>query len=145
MPTVAGIGLLFVAAALLLLAGMAIGRSRGRAPGRAIAGVMAAMTGLGTGFLGLVMPVVPLIAFPLSLAAILVVTWVLRREWHLLAWFLIGTGGFWALSQGLVLVNDVSDPAVTIPGWSPVPLALGVSAVILGITVILAGRPQHSS
>ena len=117
MPTVAGIGLLFVAAALLLLAGMAIGRSRGRAPGRAIAGVMAAMTGLGTGFLCLVMPVVPLIAFPLSLAAILVVTWVLRREWHLLAWFLIGTGGFWALSQGLVLVNDVSDPAVTIPGW----------------------------
>jgi Ca2+/Na+ antiporter len=144
-PTVATIALLFVASALLLLAGTAIGRSRGRAPGRAIAGVMAAMTGLGTGFLALVMPVVPLIAFPVSVAAILVVAWVLRRDWHLIGWFLIGVGGFWALSQALVVANDLSDPAVTIPGWSPVPFALGISATILGLTVIFAERFQRSS
>lgn len=145
MPTVASLALLFVAVGLLLLAGVAIGRSGGRAPGRASAGVMAAMTGLATGFLALVMAVIPLIAFPLVMGTILLGAWTQRREWHLVGWFLIGAGSFSALSQALVLANDLSDRAVTIPGWSPVPLALGVAGAILGLTILAVEGLQSSS
>jgi hypothetical protein len=60
MPATAALLLVFVAAGLLLLAGVGIGRWCGRPPSENEAAVMAAMTGIALGFLFIVMPVIPL-------------------------------------------------------------------------------------
>jgi hypothetical protein len=40
--------------------------------------------------------------------------------------------------ETITRANDLADPAVTVPGWTPVPLAIGVAAVILGTSLALA-------
>lgn len=139
MPTPASILLLAVAAGLLLLAGVSIGRLRGRQASGTTYTVMAAMTGTALGFLLRLLWVAPLIVFPLAVAGILIAAWLSRREWRLLGAFLVGAGGLWAAMEVLALANDLADPAVTIPGWTPIPLAIGVAAAILGVTGVLIG------
>lgn len=103
---------------------------------------MAGMTGVAVGFLLLVMWVAPLILFPLVTAAILLAAWLSRREWLVLGSFLIGAGGLWATMQGLARLNDLADPAVSIPGWTPIPLAVGTAAVIVGAALVLVDRTE---
>jgi hypothetical protein len=144
MPPIAVVSLLFVGAGLLVLAGVSIGRTRGSRPSRATAMVMAAMTGVALGFLLRVLLVPPLLLFPLVVAGILVANWVSRREWPMLGSFLIGAGGLWTAMEGLARLNDLADPAVTFPGWTPIPLALAAASVILGVTFLMTERTERT-
>lgn len=137
MPTLI---LLFVAAGLLVLAGTGIGRVRGRPVSRNDAAVMAGMTGVAVAFLGTVMAVLPLLLFPVAIGGVLVATWTARRQWDQLGAFLVGGGGLVAAMQGVALANDLADPAVSITGWTPIPLAAAVAATIIGIAVLIADR-----
>jgi hypothetical protein len=144
MPPVAVLSLLFVGAGLLVLAGVSIGRTRGSRTSRATALVMAAMTGVALGFLLRVLLVPPLLVFPLVVAGILVANWVSRREWPMLGSFLIGAGGLWMAMEGLARLHDLADPAVTFPGWTPIPLALAAASVILGVTFLMTERTERT-
>lgn len=93
---------------------------------------MAGMTGLGLGFVLYVLFVLPLILFPAAVAGIVVADWLRRRDWLLLGSFLTGAGGLWAVMSGWALVNDLTDAAVSYPGWTPIPLAMGAAATIVG-------------
>jgi hypothetical protein len=90
------------------------------------------------GFLLYVMWVPPLILFPIVVGGTLAADWLARSALLLLGSFLVGAGGLWAVMQGLALINDLSDEAVSIPGWTPVPLALSVAVTILGSALIVA-------
>ena len=142
MPTVAVIALLFVAAGLVVLAGIGIGRWRGRPPGPREASVMAAMTGIAVMFLFVVMPVIPLVIFPFVVAGILVATWITEKQWRPLGAFLAGGGALLFTMQVLSRANDLADPAVVIPGWTPVPMAVGAALAILGATLVLVGGSE---
>jgi hypothetical protein len=130
--------LLFVAASLLVLGGVAIGRSRGRAVTRRDSALMAAMVGVAVTFLFVVMPVIPLVVFPFVVAGILVTTWIADRSWMAVGAFLIGGGALLSVMEAMAMANDLADPAVSVPGWTPVPLAIGVAAVIFGTSLALA-------
>lgn len=103
---------------------------------------MAGMTGTALGFLLYVMWVPPLILFPIVVAVIIVADWLARGELVLLGSFLVGAGGLWAGLQGLSLINDLGDEAVTTPGWTPIPLALGVAVTVLGAALVVATRQE---
>lgn len=141
-PPIASLSLLFVAAGLLVIAGASIGRARGHEPSRASSALMAGMTGLGLGFVLYVLFVLPLILFPAAVAGIVVADWLRRRDWLLLGSFLTGAGGLWAVMSGWALVNDLTDAAVSYPGWTPIPLAMGAAATIVGAALLLAGRGE---
>jgi hypothetical protein len=134
--------LLFVAAGLLVLLGVGIGRSRGRQPSRRDSALMAGMTGAACAFLTTFMGAGPLV-FPTGATCVLVAIWLIRGQWAQLGAFLIGAGLLVASMQTYQLVNDLLDPAVTVPGWTPAPLAIGVAAVILGTSLFLAA-PQRA-
>src|ERR671910_1626877 len=142
MPTVAVIALLFVAAGLVVLAGIGIGRWRGRPPGPREASVMATMTGIAVTFLFVVMPVIPLVIFPFVVAGILVATWITEKQWRPLGAFLAGGGALLFTMQVLSRANDLADPAVVIPGWTPVPMAVGAALAILGTALVLVGGSE---
>jgi hypothetical protein len=141
-PPIASLSLLFGAAGLLVIAGASIGRARGHEPSRASSALMAGMTGLGVGFVLYVLFVLPLILFPAAVAGIVVADWLRRRDWLLLGSFLLGAGGLWAVMQGWALVNDLTDEAVSYPGWTPIPVAMGAVATIVGAALLLAGRGE---
>jgi hypothetical protein len=138
MPNVASLSLMFVAAGLLLLAGVSLGRTRGRQPSRTTRALMAGMTGVALGFLLLIMFVAPLILFPIVIAGILVADWLVRRAWLVLGSFLVGAGGLWTAMQGLALINGLADEAVSYPGWTPIPLAVSAAVTLLGAGLVLA-------
>jgi hypothetical protein len=140
---VASLALLFTAAGLLLILGIRIGRWRGSQPGIRETALMAAMTGVAIGFLVLVLPVVPLLIFPMVIGGILVATWLAERRWTELGAFLLGGGLLWCATETLSLMNDLGDPAVTRPAWTPIPFAMAAAAVILGATLVWVGvRPR---
>ena len=131
--------LLFVAAGLLVLAGPGIGRSRGGVARRRDSALMAAMAGVAATFLFIVMPVIPLVLFPFVITGILLATWVAERAWLLLGGFLVGGGTLLFTMEALRRANDLGDPAVTIPGWTPLPLAIGAAATVFGACLLVAG------
>lgn len=137
------ITLLFVAAGLLLLAGIGIGRWRGRSPSAGETALMAAMTGVAVMFLFVVMPVIPLVVLPFVVAGMLVTKWIQDRAWRPLGAFLVGGGSLLFAMQALRRANDLADAAVTIPGWSPIPMAVGAALAIVGAT-LLALRPTRT-
>ena len=142
MSGAASLLLLFVAAGLLLLAGVGIGRWRGRPPSTTESAVMASMTGIAISFLFTVMPVIPIVVFPFAIAGILVVKWTRERAWQQLGAFLVGGGGLVFGMQLLSRVNDLADPAVTVPGWTPIPMAVGAALSILGVTLVTLRSPR---
>jgi hypothetical protein len=142
MPAAAVIALLFVAAGLVVLAGTGIGRWRGRPPGPREASVMSAMTGVAVMFLFVVMPVIPLVIFPFVVAGILLASWISGRQWRPLGAFLAGAGALLFTMQSLSRANDLADPAVVIPGWTPVPMAVGAALAIIGAALVLAGGSE---
>jgi hypothetical protein len=133
--------LLFVAAGLLVLAGIGIGRWRGRPPSGAETALMAAMTGVAVMFLLAIIPVIPIVIFPFTIAGMLVASWIQTRSWRPFGAFLVGAGSLLLTMEALRRANDLADPAVTIPGWSPIPMAVGAAVAIIGAT-LLALRPN---
>jgi Na+/phosphate symporter len=104
---------------------------------------MAAMTGIAVMFLVVVMPVIPMVIFPFVVTGMLVTKWVQERAWRPLGAFLVGGGSLLFAMQLMRRANDLADAAVTIPGWSPIPMAVGAAIAILGAT-LLALRPTHT-
>ena len=103
---------------------------------------MAAMTGIAVTFLFVVMPVIPLVIFPFVVAGILVATWITEKQWRPLGAFLAGGGALLFTMQVLSRANDLADPAVVIPGWTPVPMAVGAALAILGTALVLVGGSE---
>ncbi len=137
---VASIALLFTAAGLLLILGVSIGRRRGRETSTRDAALMAAMTGVAVGFLVLVLPVPPVLIFPIVIGGVLVATWLAERRWLELGAFLLGGGLLWCTTETLSLLNDLSDPAVYRPAWTPIPFGMAAAAVIVGAALMIASQ-----
>lgn len=144
MSGTASILLLFVAGGLLLLAGIGVGRWRGRPPSGRETAIMAAMTGVAVTFLFVVMPVIPLVIFPFVIAGTLVATWISERAWRSLGAFLAGGGLLLFAMQAMSRANDLADPAVTVPGWTPIPMAVGAALAILGATLLTVDSPRSA-
>ena len=142
MNGIASILLLFVAAGLLLLAGIGIGRWRGRPPSAGETALMAAMTGVAVTFLVIVMPVIPIVIFPFVVAGVLVTHWIREGSWRPLGAFLAGGGSLLFAMQATARANDLADAAVSIPGWSPIPMAVGAALAVVAAT-LLALRPSR--
>ena len=104
--------------------------------------MMAAMTGVAVMFLFVVMPVIPLVVFPFVVAGMLVASWITERHWRRLGAFLAGGGALLFMMQVLRRANDLADPAVVNPGWTPVPMAVGAALTILGSALVLAGAAE---
>lgn len=137
---VASLALLFTAAGLLLILGVRIGRSRGREASARDTTLMAGMTGVAIGFLVLVLPVFPLLIFPMVVGGVLVATWLAEQRWMELGTFLVAGGLLWCTTETLSLLNDLGDPAVTRPAWTPIPFGMAVAAVTLGAALVIVGR-----
>jgi hypothetical protein len=56
------------------------------------------------------------------------------------AGLLLGSfGGVWASFEAATWLNAASDPAVSIPGWSPIPLAIATSLLVLSVAIAATG------
>jgi ABC-type Na+ efflux pump permease subunit len=137
-PDIAGVWLLLavVAAAVAVAAMLGVVRSRRGEPGRPVsettATALAGVVGLGVATVALLMPIMPLLWFPILLAAVIVIEWSRRGSWGSLGAFLFGAGSLWAAGQALALADGSRST-----GWSPIPLAVGVSGAILGAALLL--------
>ncbi len=140
MNGVASILLLVVAAGLLILLGAGVGREGGRQPPPRDTALMAGMTGVAIGFLVIFLFASPMVLAPTAIAGILVAAWSRRGQWQLVGAFLVGGGLLVAVMNAMWLVSDLRDPAVHLPGWTPIPLALSVAFVVLGFSLVLADR-----
>ena len=89
------------------------------------------------------MPVIPIVAFPFVIAGMLVASWLQQRSWLPLGAFLVGGGALLFAMQAMRRVNDLADAAVTIPGWSPIPMAIGAALAIFGTSLIIAGDRRN--
>lgn len=138
MNNTASLLLLFVAAGLLVVLGVGLGRERGRQPSARDTALMAGMTGITVGFLVMFLSASPLTLGPISIGVTLVGVWWRRNQIGPIGAFLVGGGLLVAVMQIYQLLNDLGDPAVTIPGWTPVPLALGIALAILGTSLVAA-------
>ena len=137
--------LLFGAAGLLLLAGIGIGRWRGRRPSAGETVLMAAMTGVAVMFLFVVMPIIPIVIFPFVVAGMLVTNWIREGALRPLGAFLVGGGGLLFAMQALRRANDLADPAVITPGWTPIPMTLGAALAIVGATLVVVDWKRGSA
>jgi hypothetical protein len=136
--------LLLVALALLLLGASALRRRSGRAPSSPQSIAMALMTGLALGFLALVFLGHPFMLFPLAIGAVLLAGWIRPMRPALIGGLLLGFGLMWTAMFGWQRLNDLSDAAVTIPGWTPYPLAVGVSLTVMGVVLLLASPEANA-
>lgn len=107
-------------------------RGSGRPVSETTSTALAGVIGLGVGTVALLMPVMPLLWFPILLAAVIVVEWGRRANWSSLGAFLLGAGSLWAAGQALTLADGPRSAS-----WSPVPLAIGVSGAIIGAAMLL--------
>jgi hypothetical protein len=135
--------LLFVAAGLLIVLGTGLGRARGRSPSARDTSLMAGMTGLAIGFLVVFLSASALAFGPIGIAVVLVAAWWRRGQTGLIGAFLLGGGVLVAFMNGMWLLNDLSDPAVSYPGWMPGMLAGAIAAVILGASFVLAAGRER--
>src|SRR6266516_6133870 len=120
--------LIFVAAGLLAISAAMASRAAGREPPVWTSTGMAAMLGLALGFILRVVWITPLGFFPIGLSAMLTADWVRHQRGRELGGFLAGAGAFWVWGEVASVINDLSDAAVTTPGWTPIPLAISQPA-----------------
>ena len=66
----------------------------------------------------------------------LIADWVRHQRGRELGGFLTGAGAIWVWGEVAAVMNDLSDAAVTSPGWTPIPLAVSLAAMILGATLL---------
>ena len=128
--------LIFVAAGLLAVSAAMASRAAGREPSGWTSAGMAAMLGLALGFILRVVWITPLGFFPIGLAAMLIADWVRHQRGGEFGSFLVGAGAIWVWAEISAVMNDLSDAAVTTPGWTPIPLAVSLTALILGATLL---------
>jgi hypothetical protein len=137
MGTTLSILLLFVALGLLLLAAAALRPRSAAAPRTTQTFAMALMTGLALGFLALVFFGHPYMLLPMGIGGVLLASWLRPPQPRAMGALLVGFGVLWTAMLGWSLINDLSDPAVSAPGWTPQPLAAGVGLLVLGLVLTL--------
>ena len=49
----------------------------------------------------------------------------------------------WAAFEAWRWLNAASDPAVSIPGWTPFPLAAAIALLIVAVAMVIAASPQR--
>lgn len=138
--------LLLIATSLLVLAAAAARRAAGRPQSDPEAEAKVVLFGLTVGFLAYFLFGTVLVLFPLAIAFATLVGWRDRPALRYIGTFLIASAGLWAVFLGERRWNDLADPAVTEPGWSPYPLAVAAALLVFGIVLrwgITTGR--HSS
>ena len=97
------------------------------------------MLGLAIGFLSYFLLASVLFLFPVAVAAILAWSWLRRGSTAEPGLFLMAFGGLWTVLLGLQRWNDLSDPAVSLPGWTAYPLAGGVAMLVAGMWLGVVG------
>lgn len=127
---------LLVVVGLVLLAAVAFGRARGHEPRSLTVELISCLAGVALAFITLLAPVMPLVLFPATLAAVLCAAWVEQRSWRPLGSFLVGGGALWLVVEAQAALNDLADSSVSRPTWSAVPLVLAVGALVVGIAVL---------
>jgi len=127
----------------LLLLGRLEDRPAGRSRRILIAeGVMAAMTGIGAASLTLIFPVLPYVVVSVAVTAYLGSGWIARSHLVPLGCYLLGAAGFWLTWEALAAWNDLTDAAVSRPGWSPLPAAIALVVAVMGATVFAGSRRE---
>lgn len=134
--------LLFVALGLLLLAAATLRRRSGVASRSGQTLAMAMMTGLALGFLALVFLGHPYMLLPLGIGGVLLFGWLRPPQPRAIGALLLGFGVLWTVMLGWSLLNDLADPAVSAPGWTPYPLAAGAALLVLGLVLTLGTRER---
>lgn len=129
--------LLLVAAGLLVLA--AGWSATGHAEWRRNAEAKVLLFGLAIGYLTYFLIGTVLVFFPLAIAAV-AMTARTRSALPDAGTFLVACAGSWVVFLGLRHWNDLADPAVTQPGWTPYPLALAAALTVLGLVLRFGAR-----
>ena len=132
--------LLVVSAGLVLVAMSYWAGAHGREPDPWLRLAMAGMSGLALGFLAHFLFIVPYVMFPLGFTAILVAHWLSSRRLGELGTFLLAAAAYWMVAELSARLNDLSDPAVSYPGWTPVPVAVAAALVVFGASLIVGER-----
>lgn len=127
--------LLLIAASLFVLAAAGVRGAAERAESRREAEMKLLLFGLTVGFLAYFLFGTVLVLFPLAIAFFALLSSDRRPAVRDTGTFLIAAAGLWVVLLSERLWNDLADPAVTEPGWSPIPLAFSVGLLILGATL----------
>jgi len=127
-------------AGLLLLSRLEVSHRQRSARIRIAEALLATVTGIGTASLTLMLPVLPYVVVPVAVTAYLASRFIARRRWLPLGCHLIGAGTFWLAWEAWSAWNDLTDTAVSRPGWSPLPLGIAAVFAVLGATLLVASR-----
>jgi len=127
-------------AGLLLLGWKDAGPGRRSRRTLIIEAALAAMTGVGAASLTLMLPILPYVLVPVTVSAHLGSGWIARRQWLPLGCYLLGAAGFWLSWEAWLAWNDLTDQAVSRPGWSPLPAAIALVVAVMGATVLAGSR-----
>ena len=138
--------LLLIAGALLMLAAAGLRRRSGRAESDRESEAKVALFGLAIGFLGYFLFGSVLVLLPLAMAFVVLLGSKSRPALRDVGTFLISSAGLWVVFLGERRWNDLADPAVSEPLWSPYPLAFAGALLVLGIVLrIGAGTLREPS
>ena len=105
-------------------------------------GGLAAWLGIRIGLYGFGLAVGIVFAVP-----VLYLAWRYVASGHRLdAGLVLGSfGAVWASFEAATWLNAASDPAVSIPGWSPLPLAIATSLLVASVAIAARGWRRSSS
>ena len=135
--------LLLIATALLIVAAAGVRRATGRTESDREAEAKVALFGLAIGFLAYFLFGTVLVLFPLGIAFATLLGWRRRPSLRDVGTFLIASAGLWVVFLAERHLNDLADPAVTEPGWSPFSLAAAAALVVLGIVLRLGASTER--
>lgn len=137
--------LLLIATALLIVAAAGVRRATGRTESDREAEAKVALFGLAIGFLGYFLCGSVLVLVPLVMAGVVLLGSKSRPALRELGTFLVSSAGLWVVFLGERRWNDLADPAVSEPLWSPYPLAFAGSLLVLGIVLRVGARTQRQA
>lgn len=105
----------------------------------AVLGLISALIWIRVGLYGLGLPVGLVALVPVAL----VIALYLRAGRALDVGIVLGAfAGSWTAFEAWRWLNAALDPAVSIPGWSPVPLVAATVLLVVGIGVALLGSSE---
>ena len=99
-------------------------------------GIASAWLWMRIGLYGFGLPAGLAVLLPLAVLAAIYMRW---RRIARLGVLLGAFGATWAAFEAGAWLNAATDPAVSIPGWSPVPLGASVAFLVLAIALGVAG------
>lgn len=105
----------------------------------ALIGVATAWLWIRLGLYGLGLPIGFAALIPLGVLG----AWYTRSRQIVDVGVLVGAFALaWSAFEVWTWLNAAGDPAVSIPDWTPIPLAASVTLLLIGIAVTVAGMPE---